>query len=96
MGKRNKSEAQVICQGWQQAKNEAANGELTKDRVSEIFNETLKRIGGAPPGANQYQELDRRLVKDETGKKRGYEKGLRSGSTRLPGVPRSAGLPSAT
>lgn len=47
-GKRNKSEAQVICQGWQQAENEAANGELTKDRVSEIFNETLKRIGAAP------------------------------------------------
>jgi integrase len=38
----------VICQGWQQAENEAADGELTKDRVSEIFSETLKRIGAAP------------------------------------------------
>ncbi len=47
-GKRNKSEAQVICQGWHQAENEAADGELTKDHVSEIFSETLKRIGAAP------------------------------------------------
>ncbi|MGA8479442.1 MAG: hypothetical protein WB696_15920, partial [Chthoniobacterales bacterium] len=38
----------MICQGWQQAENEAADGELTKDRVSEIFSETLKRIGAAP------------------------------------------------
>jgi integrase len=47
-GKRNKAEAQIICQAWQQAENEAAVGELTKDRVSEIFSETLRRIGAAP------------------------------------------------
>jgi integrase len=47
-GKRNKAEAQTICHAWQQAENEAAAGELTKDRVSEIFSDTLRRIGAAP------------------------------------------------
>jgi integrase len=44
-GKRNKREAEIVCHAWQQAENEAAGGELTKDRVAEILNETLKRIG---------------------------------------------------
>jgi integrase len=42
---RNKRQAQVLCDGWQQAELEAANGELTKDRAAEILNETLRRIG---------------------------------------------------
>jgi len=44
-GKRNKREAEIICQAWQQTEDEAALGDLTKDRVTEIVNETLKRVG---------------------------------------------------
>lgn len=44
-GKRNKVEARIIAEAWQSAENEAAGGHLTKDRVTEILNETLKRIG---------------------------------------------------
>jgi integrase len=44
-GKRNKREAEIICQAWQQTEEEAAMGDLTKDRVTEIVNETLKRVG---------------------------------------------------
>jgi hypothetical protein len=47
-GKYRKAQAQIICQAWQQAENEAANGELTKDRVGVIFNETLTRLGESP------------------------------------------------
>src|SRR5262249_2887475 len=43
--KRNKRQAQVLCDAWQQAQLEAANGELTKNRATEIINETLRRIG---------------------------------------------------
>jgi len=43
--KRNKRQAQVLCDAWQQAELEAANGELTKNRATEIINETLRRIG---------------------------------------------------
>ncbi|HXM28212.1 MAG TPA: tyrosine-type recombinase/integrase, partial [Chthoniobacterales bacterium] len=44
-GKQNKIEARIIAEAWQSAENEAAGGHLTKDRVTEILNETLKRIG---------------------------------------------------
>ena len=35
----------MLCNAWQQAEIEAANGELTKHRAAEILNETLRRIG---------------------------------------------------
>jgi integrase len=47
-GRYRKAEAQIICQAWQQAENEAANGELTKDRLGAIFSETLTRLGESP------------------------------------------------
>lgn len=43
--KRNKRQAEVLCDAWQQAEIEAANGELTKHRAAEILNETLRRMG---------------------------------------------------
>lgn len=43
--KRNKREAKILCDAWQQAEIEAANGELTQHRATEILNETLRRIG---------------------------------------------------
>jgi integrase len=47
-GKKDKGQAQIICQSWQTAEREAASGDLTKDRVTEILNETLKRLGQSP------------------------------------------------
>ena len=47
-GKYHKAQAQIVCQAWQQAENEAARGELTKDRLGAIFNETLTRLGESP------------------------------------------------
>ena len=43
--KRNKRQAEVLCDAWEQAEIEAANGELTKHRAAEILNETLRRMG---------------------------------------------------
>jgi hypothetical protein len=45
---RNKSEARIIAAAWETAEKEAARGELTKDRVSAILNETLIRLGQKP------------------------------------------------
>jgi integrase len=42
---RNKRQAQLLCDGWQQAETEAARTELTKHRAQQIVNETLRRIG---------------------------------------------------
>src|SRR6516164_3309550 len=47
-GKRNKAQAQIICQALQQAEDEAAGGDLTKNRLKELFDETLKRLGQSP------------------------------------------------
>ena len=44
-GKRNKREAEIVCQTLQQIENEAATGDLTKERVTELANETLRRVG---------------------------------------------------
>lgn len=43
--KRNKRQAQILCDAWQQAELEAANEGLTKQRAAQILNETLRRIG---------------------------------------------------
>jgi hypothetical protein len=47
-GKYRRSEAEIICQALQQAENEAATGDLIKDRLKELFDETLKRLGQTP------------------------------------------------
>jgi integrase len=47
-GKKDKVDAQIVCQALQQAENEAAGGELSRDRLTELFNETLKRLGQSP------------------------------------------------
>jgi integrase len=47
-GKKEKAQAQIVCQALQQAENEAAGGELSRDRLTELFNETLKRLGQSP------------------------------------------------
>src|SRR5258708_3860569 len=47
-GKHDKKEALVICQALQQAENELASGDLSRDRLTELFNETLKRLGETP------------------------------------------------
>jgi integrase len=47
-GKRNKVEAKIVCEALAQAENEAATGDLTKDRLKELFDETLKRLGQSP------------------------------------------------
>ncbi len=47
-GKRDQKQALIVCQALQQAENELAGGELTKDRLTELFNETLKRLGETP------------------------------------------------
>jgi integrase len=46
--KHNRKEALVVCHAIQQAEDELASGDLSRDRLQEIFNETLKRLGEAP------------------------------------------------
>jgi integrase len=45
---KDKQRALAIAHGWAAAEREAARGDLTKDRVTEILNETLNRCGIAP------------------------------------------------
>jgi integrase len=47
-GKRDRKEAAIVCQALQQSEKELSGGRLTKDRLTEIFNETLKRLGETP------------------------------------------------
>lgn len=47
-GRRSRAQAQIVCQALQQAENEAAGGDLTKDRLKELLDETLKRLGESP------------------------------------------------
>jgi len=42
-----RSEAKAICAAWQQAEDEAGRDELFTERVTQILNETLSRIGAA-------------------------------------------------
>jgi hypothetical protein len=44
---RDKAKAKIITDAWQAAEDAAFNGELSHDRVLEILNETLKRIGAS-------------------------------------------------
>jgi hypothetical protein len=47
-GKYNRKEAEIFCQSIQQTEDELARGELSRDRLEEILNETLKRLGETP------------------------------------------------
>jgi integrase len=44
-GTADKSKAKIICEAWQIAEHEVSSGHGTKDRITEILNETLKRVG---------------------------------------------------
>jgi integrase len=46
-GTRDRGKAEIIAQAWDTAETAAASGGLSHDRVLEILNETLKRIGAA-------------------------------------------------
>jgi integrase len=37
--------AQRICEGWQEAEELAHSGELTRGRILDLYNETLRRVG---------------------------------------------------
>lgn len=47
-GRKNKIEAKIVCDALAQAENEASGGELTKDRLKALFDETLIRLGQSP------------------------------------------------
>jgi integrase len=47
-GKYKKAEAEIICDAWQAAENGVLNGGLTEQRIREILNETLQRLGINP------------------------------------------------
>jgi len=47
-GKKNRRQAEIVCQAWQLAEDELANGQLTRERTLEIFNEMLRRVGLEP------------------------------------------------
>lgn len=73
--------AQVICEGWQQAETLLLNGEISQDRILDLYNDTLKRAG--------LKQIDApsvgRWMKDWLGSKRniadstrlGYEQAVR-------------------
>jgi hypothetical protein len=44
---RDKSKAKIIAEAWHTAEDAAAFAELSQDRVLEVLNETLKRIGAS-------------------------------------------------
>jgi integrase len=46
--KKDKVQAQLICQAFQQFENESASGDFNRERLDEIGNETLKRMGQSP------------------------------------------------
>jgi hypothetical protein len=52
-GKHNRKEALIVCQALQQTEDELTSGDLSRDRLQEIFNETLKRLGEALSSGSQ-------------------------------------------
>jgi len=70
--KKDRREARVVCDAIQQAEYELGEGDLTKDRLQEIFNETLKRLGQSP--------VERLSVKDWLGEWLGSKTSLASNS----------------
>jgi integrase/recombinase XerC len=47
-GTKNKTEAKIICQSWDEAERAAAQGSLSTNRAAQIINETLTRCGQEP------------------------------------------------
>jgi hypothetical protein len=47
-GKRDRRDAKIIADAWEEAERAALTSGLTHDRVLQILNETLKRTGQAP------------------------------------------------
>src|SRR6516165_3938971 len=47
-GTKDKVMANIICESWEQAEREAAQGEISQDRIAAILNETLQRCGIKP------------------------------------------------
>ena len=45
---KNKAQAKIIAAAWEAAEKEGARGDLTRDRVSAILEETLTRLGHSP------------------------------------------------
>jgi integrase len=58
---RNRRDARTIADGWQAAETEAARGELTRERVSQILDETLRRVGIAPESREERVSVGRWL-----------------------------------
>lgn len=44
----NRKEAQILADAWEQVEKESVRGNLTRDRVMAVLNETLVRIGHTP------------------------------------------------
>jgi integrase len=44
-GTRDRNKARIICESWAAAEAAVADGTATKERIAEILNETLKRVG---------------------------------------------------
>ena len=44
-GTRDKAKAKIICEAWASAESAVATGHGTKDRITQILNETLARVG---------------------------------------------------
>jgi hypothetical protein len=44
-GTRDRAQAKIIAEAWAAAEEAVATGHGTKDRITEILNETLKRVG---------------------------------------------------
>jgi integrase len=44
-GKHSKYQAQIVCQGLQQAQDELGRGDLSRERLTALFDETLIRLG---------------------------------------------------
>ena len=45
---KSRAEAKIIANAWETAEREAAHGDLSRDRVAAILNETLTRLGHSP------------------------------------------------
>ena len=45
---KNKTEARIICQAWNEAERAAERGSLSTSRAAEIINETLTRLRQEP------------------------------------------------
>src|SRR5262245_48551459 len=47
-GTKNRAEARIVCEAWAEAERAAVRGDLSRNRASQIINETLLRCGQEP------------------------------------------------